>query len=40
VIIVERGGSGGGIAAPTAKPVLQYLLDQDVTAVQAGQEAD
>lgn len=40
VVIVERGGSGGGIAAPTAKPVLQYLLDQEVTAVKPGQEAD
>ncbi len=40
VVIVERGGSGGGIAAPTAKPVLQYLLDQPVTEVEVGQEAD
>ena len=40
VIIVERGGSGGGIAAPTAKPVLQYLLNQPLTPVQAGEEAD
>lgn len=40
VVIVERGGSGGGIAAPTAKPVLQYLLDQKVTSVIPGQEAD
>jgi penicillin-binding protein 2 len=40
VVIVERGGSGGGIAAPTAKPVFQYLLDQEVTAVKPGQEAD
>ncbi|MCP4307380.1 MAG: hypothetical protein GY788_21415 [bacterium] len=40
VIIVERGGSGGGIAAPTAKPVLQYLLGQPVTDVSVGLEAD
>lgn len=40
VVIVERGGSGGGIAAPTAKPVLQYLLDQPVTDVEAGEKAD
>ena len=40
VVIIERGGSGGGIAAPTAKPVLQYLLDQPVTDVEAGQVAD
>ncbi len=40
VVIVERGGSGGGIAAPTAKPILQFLLDQPITQVQAGLEAD
>jgi penicillin-binding protein 2 len=40
VIIIERGGSGGGIAAPTAKPILQYLLDQPVTTVSVGSDAD
>lgn len=40
VVIIERGGSGGGIAAPTAKPVLQYLLDQPVTEVEVGLVAD
>jgi penicillin-binding protein 2 len=40
VVIIERGGSGGGIAAPTAKPILQYLLDQPVTAVSFGSDAD
>ncbi len=40
VVIIERGGSGGAIAAPTAKPVLQYLLDQPITDVLAGQDAD
>ena len=35
-----EGGSGGGIAAPTAKPILQYLLDQPVTPVSLGAEAD
>jgi penicillin-binding protein 2 len=40
VVIVERGGSGGAVAAPTARPVLQHLLDQPVTAVSLGEEAD
>lgn len=40
VVIIERGGSGGGIAAPTAKPILQHLLGQPVTAVSLGAEAD
>ena len=26
-VIIERGGSGGAVAAPTAVPVLQYLLN-------------
>jgi penicillin-binding protein 2 len=42
VIIIERGGSGGGIAAPTAKPILQYLLNgpDAVTPIAPGTEAD
>ncbi len=40
VVIVERGGSGGRIAAPTAKPVLQYLLNQPMTDVIPGDKAD
>ena len=40
VVIIERGGSGGAIAAPTAKPVLQYLLNQPITDVFAGEDAD
>ncbi|MDQ3781668.1 MAG: penicillin-binding transpeptidase domain-containing protein, partial [Actinomycetota bacterium] len=31
VIVIERGGSGGQIAAPTAVPVLQYLLTGTTT---------
>ncbi|MBA2338282.1 MAG: penicillin-binding protein 2 [Acidimicrobiia bacterium] len=31
VIVIERGGSGGQIAAPTAIPVLQYLLTGTTT---------
>jgi penicillin-binding protein 2 len=40
VVIVERGGSGGSVAAPTAVPVLQYLLGGDaaVTEVVIGSE--
>ncbi len=30
VVVIERGGSGGQIAAPTARPVLQYLLTGEV----------
>jgi penicillin-binding protein 2 len=42
VVIIERGGSGGRIAAPTAARVLQFLLNgaDGVTDVGAGEEAD
>ncbi|MDJ0924856.1 MAG: penicillin-binding transpeptidase domain-containing protein [Acidimicrobiia bacterium] len=40
VVIIERGGSGGGIAAPTAKPILQFLLDQPMTEVAPALVAD
>ena len=34
--MIERGGSGGQIAAPTAVPVLQYLLTGEI----AGEEIE
>ncbi len=42
VVIIERGGSGGRIAAPTAARVLQFLLNgpEGVTDVGTGEEAD
>jgi penicillin-binding protein 2 len=40
VVIIERGGSGGGIAAPTAKPILQHLMGVPVTDINPGVEAD
>ena len=27
-VVIEQGGSGGRIAAPTARPVLEYLLTE------------
>lgn len=41
-IVVERGGSGGRIAAPVARQVLQYLLNgaDGVTVIAPGLEAD
>ncbi|MDJ0960775.1 MAG: penicillin-binding protein 2 [Acidimicrobiia bacterium] len=42
VVVIERGGSGGRIAAPTARPILQYLLNgaNAVTPIDAGEDAD
>jgi cell division protein FtsI/penicillin-binding protein 2 len=41
-IVVERGGSGGHVAAPIAKQVLQYIMNgpDAVTPLQAGDNAD
>ena len=42
VIVIERGGSGGRVAAPTAKPILQYLLNGPaaMTPIVVGEETD
>ena len=42
VVVIERGGSGGAIAAPTAKPILQYLLNgaEAVTEINLGEVTD
>jgi penicillin-binding protein 2 len=42
VVVIERGGSGGQIAAPTARPILQFLLNgpDAVTPIDLGEEAD
>jgi cell division protein FtsI/penicillin-binding protein 2 len=41
-VVVERGGSGGRVAAPVARQVLQYLMNGElfVTPLVAGEEAD
>lgn len=42
VVVIERGGSGGRVAAPTAKPVLQYLLNgpDAMTSVRPGEDSE
>lgn len=41
-IVVERGGSGGKVAAPIARQVLQHLVggSESVTPLEAGADAD
>ena len=41
-VVIERGGSGGRVAAPVARQVLQYLLNgaDGVTELAPGLEAD
>ena len=42
VIIIERGGSGGQIAAPTAKQIFQYLLNgaEGITDIGLGEDSE
>jgi cell division protein FtsI/penicillin-binding protein 2 len=41
-IVVERGGSGGRVAAPIARQILQHLINgpESVTPLEAGERAD
>ncbi len=40
VVIVEEGGSGGLIAAPVARHILQYLMGLETTRIEPGDETD
>ena len=41
-VVVERGGSGGRVAAPVARQVLQYIVNGEgaVTSLEAGADTD
>jgi cell division protein FtsI/penicillin-binding protein 2 len=41
-VVVERGGSGGRVAAPVARQVLQYIVNGEgaVTSIEAGEDTD
>ena len=39
-VVVERGGSGGKVAAPIARQILQHLLGEEVTVLSEGDDAD
>jgi len=40
-IVIEEGGSGGGVAAPTARAVLQFLMGETVTPIRSiGEETE
>jgi penicillin-binding protein 2 len=40
VVLVEEGGSGGRIAAPIARHILQYLMDNEPTPIVEGEKTD
>lgn len=39
-VIIEEGGSGGAIAAPVARHILQYLMGNEPTEIIAGDNTD
>jgi penicillin-binding protein 2 len=39
-VIIEEGGSGGAVAAPVARHILQYLMGNEPTPIVAGEVAD
>lgn len=39
-VVIEEGGSGGAIAAPVARQILQHLMGNELTPIRAGEEAD
>jgi penicillin-binding protein 2 len=39
-IVVDQGGSGGKIAAPVARAILQYIMGEDVDRVILGEDTD
>ncbi len=40
VVLVEEGGSGGRIAAPVARHILQYLMGNEPTPIVEGERTD
>ncbi len=40
VVLIDEGGSGGRVAAPVARHILQYLMGNEPTPIVEGEEAD
>lgn len=40
VVYVDQGGSGGRVAAPVAKRIMQHLMGVDPTPISAGEDTD
>jgi penicillin-binding protein 2 len=39
-VVIDQGGSGGKVAAPTARRILQYLMGENPDPVRAGSESE
>jgi penicillin-binding protein 2 len=39
-VVIDGGGSGGKIAAPTTRAILQFLMGEEVDAIRSGEDTD
>ena len=39
VVLIDEGGSGGGVAAPVARQIMQYLMGEELDPIVAGESA-
>jgi penicillin-binding protein 2 len=39
-VLIDEGGSGGQVAAPVARNIMQYLMGNEQTPIVQGEEAD
>ena len=39
-VVIDQGGSGGRVAAPTARAILQFLMGEEVDAIRSGQDTE
>lgn len=39
VVLIDEGGSGGGVAAPVARQIMQYLMGEELDPIVAGDSA-
>jgi len=39
VVLIDEGGSGGAVAAPVARQIMQYLEGEEITPITAGAAA-
>lgn len=40
VVLVDQGGSGGRVAAPMGRYIMQYLMGEDLDPIEAGEETN
>jgi penicillin-binding protein 2 len=40
VVLIDEGGSGGQVAAPVARQILQHLMGNELTPIVEGEAAD